>query len=91
MSRYDEVLYPGNAFSQAHPERLAAFAALMGLRPTPVESCRVLELGCGDGGHLIPIAAVLPGSRFIGIDLSQTAIDTANATVRELVYRFIKS
>jgi cyclopropane fatty-acyl-phospholipid synthase-like methyltransferase len=34
----------------------------------------VLELGCGDGGNLIPMAFNLPGSEFVGVDLAPSAI-----------------
>ncbi len=30
----------------SHPARLATAARLFGLAPTPVNRCRVLELGC---------------------------------------------
>ena len=36
--------------------------------------CRVLELGCGDGGNLVPMALALPGARFVGIDAAPGAI-----------------
>src|SRR5215204_5899672 len=49
-------------------------ATLHGMRPAPVTKCRVLELGCGDGGNLIPMAYFLPASRFNGVDLAETAI-----------------
>src|SRR6185436_9013135 len=65
---YDELPYPGSAFAQTHPDRLATIATLFGMAPAPVERCRVLELGCGDGGNLIPMAYTLPGSEFLGID-----------------------
>ena len=29
----------------------------------------MLELGCGDGGNLVPMALALPDARFVGIDL----------------------
>src|SRR5262249_42544879 len=45
-----------------------------GMTPAPVEGCRVLELGCGDGGNLIPMAFTLPKSCFTGLDLAGTAI-----------------
>jgi Predicted methyltransferase regulatory domain/Methyltransferase domain len=41
----------------------------------------VLELGCGDGGNLVPMALALPGARFLGVDSSRRAI----ARGRELV------
>ena len=53
---YDDVLYSSYAFSQTHPDRLATLATLFGMNPTPVTQCRVLELGCGDGSNLIPMA-----------------------------------
>jgi len=71
---YDELPYPGSAFAQTHPDRLATLATLFGMTPAPVERCRVLELGCGDGGNLIPMAFGLPESRFTGVDLATTAI-----------------
>ncbi|HKW97760.1 MAG TPA: class I SAM-dependent methyltransferase [Bryobacteraceae bacterium] len=78
---YDELPYPGAAYAQTHPDRLAVMATLFGLAPPPVERCRVLELACGDGGNLIPMAFTLPGSRFLGIDLAESAI----AKGRELI------
>jgi SAM-dependent methyltransferase len=71
------VPYPGHAFAQTHPDRLATVATLFGLRPAPPAACRLLELGCGDGGNLVPMAYALPGSAFAGIDLSATAIERA--------------
>lgn len=68
VNAYDEVLYPGYPRSQTHPDRLATLATLFGMKPAPVERCRVLELACGDGGNLIPMALGLPESEFVGID-----------------------
>lgn len=50
LSSYDEVPYESHPYPQAHPSRLAAVAALFGLAPPPVETARVLELGCAAGG-----------------------------------------
>ena len=47
---YDALPYPGHPFPQSHPGRMAAQAVLRGLPPPAVETARVLELGCGDGG-----------------------------------------
>src|SRR6059058_3923953 len=68
MTTYDLINYPSNAFPQNHPDRLAVVATILGLTPPPVENCRVLELGCAAGGNIVPMAADLPGSRFLGID-----------------------
>ena len=67
---YDLVLYPSYTHAQTHPDRLATVATLLGMNPAPVARCRVLELGCGDGSNLIPMAFGLPGSEFVGIDLA---------------------
>jgi hypothetical protein len=45
---YDEVLYPSGLYAQTHPDRLATMATLFGMRPEPVDRCRVLELGCNE-------------------------------------------
>jgi len=71
------VPYPGHPFAQTHPDRLATVATLFGLEPAPPDACRLLELGCGDGGNLVPMAYALPGSAFAGVDLSGTAIERA--------------
>ncbi len=67
---YDEVPYPSHAAPRTHPDCLASVATLVGLRPPPVARCRVLELGCSDGGNLIPMAHALPDAEFVGIDAS---------------------
>jgi methyltransferase-like protein/trans-aconitate methyltransferase len=81
---YDEVCYPGYPLPQTHPDRLATLATLFGMTPAPVAACRVLELGCGDGGNLIPMAFTLPDSRFVGIDLSGQAIAQGQEAVAAL-------
>ena len=60
------------------------------MSPVPVERCRVLELGCGDGANLLPMAYGLPGSRFVGIDLAASAIARGQERVRALGLRNIE-
>ncbi len=72
---YDEVRYPTFSHAQLHPDRLAIPALLFGLDPAPAESCRYLELGCGDGGTLCALAVALPDSQFVGVDLAPTALE----------------
>ena len=81
---YDEVAYRGHAVPQTHPDRLATLATLFGMKPAAVEACRVLEVGCGDGRNLIPMAYALPGSRFVGIDLAEQPIATGQAMIEAL-------
>ncbi len=81
---YDVAPYRGDAFPQAHPDRLATMATLFGLRPAPVERCRLLELGSGDGTHLIAAAFDLPDSSFVGVDLAAAPIARGREAVRDL-------
>ena len=81
---YDRVPYPGAAEPATHPDRLATLAILHGLDPAPVGSCRVLELGCSDGGNLIPMASALPASEFLGIDLAAGHVAAGRELVAEL-------
>jgi SAM-dependent methyltransferase len=74
---YDEVPYTDHAYAEAHPDRLATVARLSGWRPAPVARARVLEIGCGRGGNLLPMAAALPEARLEGIDSSLRQIDEA--------------
>lgn len=84
INPYDAVAYPGHSFAQTHPARLATIAHFHGMRPALPSAMRVLELGCGRGGNLIPMAAQYPQSRFLGIDLSGESIRQAAAAVAEL-------
>ena len=81
LAEYDELPYDCLPFAQTHPARLATLARLFGIEPPAVEHCRVLELGCGNGNNLIPMAAALPGARFIGIDLSAGQVATGRAMI----------
>lgn len=81
---YDVVPYPSHPFRQSHPERLAAVGHLFGLKPAPIDSCRVLEIGCAAGGNLIPMAEALPGSQFVGIDLSRKQIESGQKNIATL-------
>src|SRR5262245_2355914 len=71
-SSYDSVPYPSNPFPQTHPDRLATIATLYGMRPAPppVETARVLEIGCAEAANLIPLALQHPSSQLVGIDAS---------------------
>ncbi|MGH9351306.1 MAG: methyltransferase domain-containing protein, partial [Terriglobia bacterium] len=81
---YDEVLYPGFSFVQSHPDRLATQATMFGMTPAALESCRILELGCGDGANIIPVAFGLPHSRCLGIDLAARPIAIGQGVIDAL-------
>ncbi|HEY1375503.1 MAG TPA: class I SAM-dependent methyltransferase [Gemmataceae bacterium] len=81
---YDRVPYPGRPAPASHCRRLEAVAALFGLSPAPPATARVLELGCGFGGNLLPQAVEYPAARFVGCDAAATAIAAAEAQARAL-------
>jgi SAM-dependent methyltransferase len=87
---YDLVAYPGFAYADTHPDQLATMAILHGLSPAPIELCRVLEIGCGDGANLIPMAYALPSSHFVGFDLAALPISRGLARIRDLGLRNIR-
>lgn len=84
---YRFVRYPGKPFPQTHPDRLASMGLLYGMEPAAIEQARVLEIGCCDGGNLIPMAIALPGSEFVGIDLTEPDIEDAREAAAALGIR----
>lgn len=91
---YEAVPYPSGSIHSSHVDNLATRALLFGLDPPDLQRVRVLELGCADGGNLIPMASELPAGRFLGIDLSPRqigegrerleALGIANVELREM-------
>jgi SAM-dependent methyltransferase len=67
---YDALRYPNVPVFKSHPDNLATLGRLFGLQPAPVPACRVLELGCGSAENLLPMAASLPDSELVGVDVS---------------------
>ena len=86
---YDVMPYPATAQTESHPDRLATLATLMGLNPPPVNHCRVLELGCSDGGNLLSLAYGLPDSQFVGVDSSAREVAAGQSQIAELGLRNI--
>ena len=84
---YDEVPYGEGCFRVSQPDHLAALAAVLGVAAPPLERCRVLELGCGSGGNLLPMALELPEASFVGVDLSEGQIASARECASALGVR----
>lgn len=84
MNPYDLVPYGGWSYAFTHPDILATVARLQGIPCAPVESCRVLEIGCAAGYNLIPMAVSLPGSYFVGIDYAGRQIDEGRGIIAHL-------
>jgi SAM-dependent methyltransferase len=78
---YDAIDYDCTAYPQSHPDRLRTVAQMFGVDAPPVATARVLEIGCGDGSNLIPIADAFPRATFVGCDLAPRAIDAGNRLI----------
>lgn len=84
LTSYDAIPYESVPISETHVEGLAALGRLFGVPTADPQRCRVLELGCAEGGNLIPMAFYLPGSHFVGLDLSQGQIAAGQRLVAAL-------
>jgi SAM-dependent methyltransferase len=71
---YTRIPYPGLAFPQTHPDRLALLAILHGLEPAAPDGARILEVGCADGMNLVAMAGHAPGLRATGFDVVDPAL-----------------
>lgn len=74
MGDYEDILYDAYSFPEAHPRTVAAISTLHGAPLPKAEGLRVLDLGCGCGSHLLPMAEQDPTGTYIGVDLSKAQI-----------------
>lgn len=81
---YEVVPYEGRAIPASAPAALALTARVHGGPRPPLERARVLELGCGDGANLVPLAFHHPDWTLVGVDASERAIAVARESAREL-------
>jgi len=89
-ARYDAIPYAALPHPLTHPDRLATVATFLGFDAPSPARCRVLEVGCNEGANLIPMAVSLPGSTFVGCDLSPSAIATGQATIAAIGARNVE-
>ena len=76
---YNDVPYTSAPDPARHPDRLVTLGVLFGIDVAPLESCRVLEMACGDGANLVSMAALLPHATFVGFDIAAQPIERARA------------
>jgi methyltransferase-like protein/ubiquinone/menaquinone biosynthesis C-methylase UbiE len=81
---YDVMDYPSGALPQANPGHLYAVGRMFGLDPAPPAKSRTLEIGCGDGVHLIGCAYIHREATFVGVDLSEVAIARGKRLIERL-------
>lgn len=84
LASYDELPYDSLPLPETQPDFLAAVARLHGFdAPDPCRA-RILELGCAQGGNLIPLAWRWPESRCVGVELSRVQAEAGAAFIRHL-------
>lgn len=84
LDPYDELPYHSLPIEWTAPERLALASLLHGGPRPPLDRYRVLELGCGDGANLLPLAYYRGHARFVGVDRAAGAVTLAERRAREL-------
>lgn len=79
LNPYDELPYKSQPIEWSAPERLAVASLLHGGPRPPLDRYRVLELGCGNGSNLLPLAYYRRNATFVGIDCAHSQIEIANS------------
>lgn len=82
LRTYDELPYDRLPLPETEPDFLSALAKLHGFEAADAHAARVLELGCAQGGNLIPMAARYPASEFVGIDLSRVQVEEGQTFIK---------
>ena len=78
---YNTFPYDSHAFKWCSPAYIRAAAYLYGVDLPPVQTARVLEIGCAAGGNSLPFAFMYPDAEITAIDISETQIQQGQAIV----------
>ena len=81
---YDDVPYPSHPIAAMHPDHLYSIAKLFRLDAPIPDNASILELGCANGGNVIPLAVQMPNAKIVGVDLSRRQIADGQRTVDAL-------
>jgi len=84
LSSYDELPYDSLPLPETQPDFLAAVARLHGFDAPDPSRSRILELGCAQGGNLIPLAWRWPESECVGVELSRVQAEAGASFIAEL-------
>lgn len=71
LASYDQLPYDSLPLPETQPDFLAAAARLHGFGAPDPRHARILELGCAQGGNLIPLAWRWPECECVGVELSR--------------------
>lgn len=72
---YEEIPYVSGTYSFTHPRWTGTLARTLGVQSANPAVSRILEIGCGDGSNILPIAGDYPLAHLEGFDLSESAIE----------------
>ena len=81
---YDEMPYASYPIEWTAPERLALASMLHAGPRIEMNSYRVLELGCGNGANLLPLAFFRRHGEFVGVDGARRPVAQACASASQL-------
>ena len=84
LASYDELPYDSLPLPETQPDFLAAVARLHGFESPDPRRARILELGCAQGGNLIPLAWRWPESECVGVELSRVQAEAGADFIRRL-------
>jgi SAM-dependent methyltransferase len=84
LASYDELPYDSLPLPETQPDFLAAMAKLHGFDAPDPRRARILELGCAQGGNLIPLAWRWPESDCVGVELSRVQAEAGAAFIERL-------
>ncbi len=84
LASYDELPYDSLTLPETQPDFLAALAKLHGFDAPDPRRARILELGCAQGGNLIPLAWRWPESDCVGVELSRVQAEAGAAFIQRL-------
>lgn len=84
LASYDELPYDSLPLPETQPDFLAAVARLHGFDAPDPARARILELGCAQGGNLIPLAWRWPESDCVGVELSRVQAEAGADFIRRL-------
>jgi SAM-dependent methyltransferase len=84
LPSYDQLPYGSLPLPETQPDFLAAVARLHGFEAPEPRGARILELGCAQGGNLIPLAWRWPDSDCVGVELSRVQAEAGAAFITSL-------
>ena len=84
LPSYDELPYDSLPLPETQPDFIAAIAWLHGFEAPDPSRARILELGCAQGGNLIPLAWRWPDCTCVGVELSRVQAQAGADFARRL-------